>query len=91
MPFRKMIFVCSSIVGGQLATIIDNLHLYEEIKESEEKYRTVVEGAMDGVVVVGENYHLKYVNERMAEIVGYSQEELTERIFGDFWTKKARS
>jgi len=79
-----------SIVGGQLATIIDNLHLYEEIKESEEKYRTVVEGAMDGVVVVGENYHLKYVNKRMAEIVGYSQEELTGTDFREFLDEESK-
>jgi len=79
-----------SIVGGQLATLIDNLHLYEEIKESEEKYRTVVEGAMDGVVVVGENYHLKYVNERMAEIVGYSQEELTGTDFREFLDEESK-
>ena len=65
-----------SIVGGQLATLIDNLHLYGEIKQSEEKYRTVVEGALDGVSVLEGNYRFKYANERLAEILGYTREEL---------------
>ena len=53
-----------SIVGGQLATLIDNLRLYEEIKQSEEKYRTVVEGAHDGICVIGKDNRFKYVNKR---------------------------
>jgi len=65
-----------NIAGGQLATLIDNLRLYEEVKTSEEKYRTVVESALDGVLVVGEDYQFKYVNERIAEITGYTKEEL---------------
>jgi PAS domain S-box-containing protein len=73
-----------SIVGGQLATLIENLRLYDEIKQSEENYRTVVEGAMDGVLVVGENFHLKYVNERIAEILDYPQGELMGVDFRKF-------
>jgi PAS domain S-box-containing protein len=65
-----------SIVAGQLATLIDKLHLYGEIKQSEEKYRTVVEGALDGVCVLEGNYRFKYANERLAEILGYTREEL---------------
>ena len=65
-----------SIAGGQIATLIENIRLYEEIKQSEEKYRIVVEDALDGVLVIGEDYRFKYVNERIAEIVGYAKEEL---------------
>jgi len=65
-----------NIAGGQLATLIENIRLYEEIKTSEEKYRTVVESALDGVLVIGEDYRFKYVNERIVEITGYTKEEL---------------
>jgi PAS domain S-box-containing protein len=71
------------IVGGQLATIIENIQLYEEIKTSEEKYRTVVEGAIDGVVVIGEDLKFKYVNERIPEILGYPKDELIGMDFGN--------
>jgi len=72
-----------SIVGGQLATLIDNLHLLEEIKGSEERYRTVVEGALDGVAVIGEDFKFKYVNERISEILRYSKNELIGMDFRD--------
>ncbi len=65
-----------SIVGGQLATVIDNLRLYDEIKQSEEKYRTVIEGAHDGICIIGLDNRLRYANHRMVEIFGYSEEEL---------------
>ncbi len=65
-----------NIAAGQLATLIENIRLYEEIKTSEEKYRTVVESALDGVLVIGEDYRFKYVNERIVEITGYTKEEL---------------
>jgi len=73
-----------NIVGGQLATLIENIRLYEEIKTSEEKYRTVVEGALDGVLVVAEDYQVKYVNERLAEILGYTKEELIGTDFRNY-------
>jgi PAS domain S-box-containing protein len=59
-----------------LAISIENSLLLDEIKASEERYRTVVEGAHDGVLVVGEDYRFRYVNERLAEILGHSREEL---------------
>jgi len=65
-----------NIAGGQIATLIENIRLYEEVKQSEEKYRTVVEGALEGVLVVGEDFRVKYVNERLAEILDHPRKEL---------------
>jgi PAS domain S-box-containing protein len=79
-----------SIAGGQIATIIENIRLQEEIKQSEEKYRTVVEGALDGVLVVGDGYQIKYVNERLAEIVGYPREELIGMDFRNYLDDESR-
>ena len=79
-----------SIVGGQLATLIDNLRLYEEIKQSEEKYRTVVEGAHDGICVIGKDNRIKYANKRLAEIQGYPQEKLIRMDFTGFLDKKSK-
>jgi PAS domain S-box-containing protein len=72
-----------SIIGGQLATLIENLRLYEEIKQSEEKYRTVIEGAHDGICVIGMDNRFKYVNRREAELQGVTQEKLIGQDFRD--------
>ncbi len=63
-------------ISAGLAISIENSLLLDEIKQSEEKYRIVVENAHDGIGVLGNDYKFKYVNERLAEITGYSQGEL---------------
>ncbi len=50
--------------------------LERELKESEERYRTMVESAHDMVAIVGEDYRLKYVNRKAEELTGYSRNEL---------------
>ncbi|HUL30012.1 MAG TPA: GAF domain-containing protein [Thermodesulfobacteriota bacterium] len=79
-----------SIAGGQLTTFIENLRLYEEIKQSEEKYRAVVEGVHDGVAVLGTDFKFKYVNNRLSEIMGYSKGELVGMDFRRIVTEKSR-
>ncbi len=79
-----------SIVGGQLATIIDNLRLYEEIKQSEERYKAVVEGAHDGICVIGNDNRFKYANKRLIEIQGSNQEKLIGTDFNDLLDEEGK-
>jgi PAS domain S-box-containing protein len=80
-----------SIAGGLLATLIENLRLYEEIRQSEEKYRAVVEGTLDGVCVIGGDYRFKYVNDKLAEIHGRSREELIGRDFRNYLDEESKN
>jgi PAS domain S-box-containing protein len=77
-------------VSAGLVISIENSLLLDEIKASEEKYRTVVEGAHDGVLVAGEDYRFKYVNERLAEILGYSREELIGSDFRNYLDENSK-
>jgi PAS domain S-box-containing protein len=52
----------------------------EAMKESEEKYRNLVERAHDGIAIV-QNEKIIYVNLQFAEMLGYSTEELTDKHF----------
>jgi len=47
----------------------------EELKESEEKFGSLVEHSLAGVYLIQDGV-FKYVNPRLAEIFGYSPEEL---------------
>lgn len=49
----------------------------EALMDSEERYRILAENSREGVVVVQDS-RIKYINESMGEIFGYSLTELTE-------------
>ncbi|MDI7259264.1 MAG: PAS domain S-box protein [Thermodesulfobacteriota bacterium] len=77
-------------IAPGLAISIQNALLLDEIKKSEEKYRTVVEGALDGIAVVGTDFKFKYTNNRLAEILGYTKEELEEMDFRNILAEESR-
>ncbi len=49
----------------------------EEKKRSDEKYSTLVEKGNDGIIIAQE-YLLKFVNPKFADIIGYTNDELME-------------
>lgn len=53
------------------------------LKESEEKYRLVVENGNDAIVVAQDG-RIKFANRKCQEITGYSEEELKSRPFTEF-------
>jgi PAS domain S-box-containing protein len=56
--------------------IIARRKVEDAIKESEEKYRTLVEQASDGIIISNVSLALLDVNEMMCTMMGYSKEEL---------------
>jgi PAS domain S-box-containing protein len=53
------------------------------LKESEKKYRQVVENANEAIIIAQDG-KLKFVNQKTVEIMGYSEEELKSRLFLEF-------
>jgi PAS domain S-box-containing protein/putative nucleotidyltransferase with HDIG domain len=53
------------------------------LRENEEKYRTVVENASDGIVII-QDEKIKFVTPHMTEIWGGDANEMLERPFKDF-------
>jgi len=54
------------------------------LRESEEKFRSVVERAYDGITIL-QNDKFQYANPRLAEIVGYSVEEILSSPFASIF------
>jgi len=75
--------------AGHAAVAIENARLYQEaqqelaerkrvreaLRESEQKYRTLVEQSLQGLVVI-QNFRIVFANTAFAEISGYTIEEL---------------
>ncbi len=64
--------------------------LERELKESEERYRTMVESAHDMVAIIGEDSRLKYVNKKAEELTAYNRAELRGMDFRDLLDKGNR-
>lgn len=53
------------------------------LRESEEKYRTVIESATDSIIII-QGGMIKFVNPEIIKVTGYKETELLERNFIDF-------
>ena len=61
---------------------IDKLKNAEiKIKESEFRYRQIVETAQEGIWMLDENNETTFVNQKMCEIIGYSFEEMVGKTY----------
>ena len=60
--------------------IVSLIEAQESLRQSEEKYRSLVENIQDGVFLIQDG-KLKYVNEAFARIPGYTVEEITNMDF----------
>ncbi|WP_242072504.1 PAS domain S-box protein [Microcoleus sp. FACHB-68] len=61
-----------------------------KLKASEEQYRRIVETANEAIWLVNAEWRTEYVNQRMAEMFGYSIEEMLGRSIFDFMDTSAR-
>jgi PAS domain S-box-containing protein len=56
----------------------------EALRESEARYRTLVETMNEGLEVADENSMVTYINDRLSEMIGYSPDETIGRPIYDF-------
>ncbi len=66
-------------------------HIQEALRASEEKYRAIVETANEGIWAVDADRRTTYMNEKMAEMLGYSREEALGKSWKDFVGEEARA
>ncbi len=69
---------------GIVRDITERKRAEEKLSESEEKFRTVVETSGEGVAIARPNGPFFYVNQRMADMLGYSVDEIIGKSAMDF-------
>ena len=64
--------------------ISDRVEAEEALRQSEERYRTLVENMHEGIWAVDADGVTTFVNERISEMLGYEAEEIIGRHFWEF-------
>lgn len=79
MTFAAPIYSEGKITGirGLILDVSDHEAMENALRNSEEKYRTLIDNATDGIVIT-QNGLIKFSNPSMCEMMEYSQEELLE-------------
>lgn len=63
-----------------LTRTIANTILFDEIKKSEAKYRSLIENAIDGVAIIDKSLNIKYANDAFINYFGIPREELNLKV-----------
>ncbi len=71
-------------VKGIVQDITERKKAEQKLRESEEKYRNIVETANEGIVLLDREGIITYLNKKMANMIGYSPEEMIGRYAWDF-------
>jgi len=68
---------------GMISDITERVGMENELRESEEKYRTLVDNANDGIVLTQDG-QVKLVNKAMCDILQFQHEDFKDRSFYDY-------
>jgi PAS domain S-box-containing protein len=75
---------------GTAQDVTDRMLAEKARRESEERYRRIVELSQEGIWTIDAENQTTYVNRRMAEILGYEPEEMIGRSMFDFMDEEGR-
>ncbi len=75
-------------IAGSLNEITRRKQAEQRLRESEEKYRMIVENAIDGIEITQDD-KLIFFNDQFAKMLGYSKKELKNINFSNIFTEEA--
>ena len=77
---RRLLGIFASALGGEE----NRKRTDAELRASDERYRQIVQTANEGIWVTDERDHITFANHRLAQMLGYTPEELLHHSVRDF-------
>jgi PAS domain S-box-containing protein len=71
------------VLAKRIRSAVDKHRAETHLQRSEENYRSLVDHASQGIIVVQDGL-LRFINPRLTEMTGYAPEELIDKPFIDF-------
>ncbi|CQR56720.1 diguanylate cyclase [Paenibacillus riograndensis] len=81
--FTKERMKIINLLSREMVFSLENATLYSELERSEEKYRELVNNMQDGIFIT-QDLICRYVNEALAQMLGYETEEMVGQPFEQF-------
>jgi len=72
------------IFAARAASELERVRAERALQDSERRYRTIVETAQEGIWAIDDQDRTTFVNQRMAQMLGYSVSEMAGRPLWDF-------
>ncbi len=77
-------------VAGTAFDVTELIETQTQLARSEAKYRMLVEGAAEGIIITGCDNMIEFVNDRVCEMFGYPREAFVGKRAFEFVDPKAR-
>jgi PAS domain S-box-containing protein len=71
--------------------ITERKKIEEKLRESEEKYRNIVETASEGILIIDNESRVTYANKKLADMLGYTLGESIGRPIWDFLSEESKA
>ena len=79
------------IFAARATAELERVHAEQALRASEVRYRTIVETAQEGIWQIDANNHTTFVNQMMADMLGYTTKEMLGRPQSDFMDDAGRT
>jgi PAS domain-containing protein len=76
---------------GTVQDITESKQMEEALRESELKYRNIIETTNKGILVINGEIRITFVNKKLSEMLGYNLDEIIERSLFDFLDEEGKS
>ncbi|MBN1451809.1 MAG: PAS domain S-box protein, partial [Anaerolineales bacterium] len=81
----------TQVIQCNIRDITDRKQAQEALQASEEKYRNIVETAQEGIWIIDAENRTTFVNQRMAEMLGYTVDEMLGRSLFAFMDDEGKA